>query len=93
LSAVKRDGVKYFVCLEKNGRVWTHFDVNAYHRFAEVAQRVKAGVAQLQAELVFALGMEAAVALVAGAIFRTLALFAGVHFGMDFERDHNISPL
>lgn len=65
-----------------------HLDMNADDRLAEMAGGVKAGVAEIEAELIFTLGAEAAVAFVAGGIFRVLVLFANVNSGMDFERDH-----
>ena len=59
-------------------------------RFACLAKRVEAMVAQLQAELVFAFGAEIAVTLAAGRIGRTLELFLNVNFGMNLELDHGI---
>lgn len=62
--------------------------VDADDWLADLAGVVKAGVAQSHAELVFTFCVEAAVAFVAGGVFRTTVLFAGVNFRMDFKRDH-----
>ena len=67
----------------------TSLDVNADRRFAEMAKRVKAGVAQFEAVLVLTLGAETAVAFVAGGIVRALMLLAGMDFGMNFRHDHS----
>jgi len=67
-------------------------DVNADHGFTQRAQSFEAGVAELEAELVFAFCVESAVAFVAGGVRRALALFSHVDFRMDFERVHNIPP-
>jgi len=66
--------------------------VNADDRLADVAGCVKAGVAEPNTELVFALGVKAAMTFEAGGIFRLLVLFAGVNFGMDLKRNHFNSP-
>jgi hypothetical protein len=68
------------------------FYVNTDHRFAQGAQGFEAGVAEFQAELVFAFCVERVVAFVAGGVCRTLALFFYVDFWMDFERVHKTSP-
>jgi len=65
-------------------------DVDTDNGFADVAQGIKAGIAEFQAELVFTFCMESAVAFKTGGIFRKLALFAGVNFGMNFELDHKL---
>jgi hypothetical protein len=57
--------------------------VNAERRFAGLAQRVEAAVAQFQAQLVIALGMEGAVAFMASCVGRALRLFSGVNPAMD----------
>lgn len=62
----------------------TRLDVNADDWFPMLAKCVKAGVAQFQAELVFTLGAETAVAFEAGGIVRALILFLDVNFGMNF---------
>jgi len=62
--------------------------VDADDWLADLAGGVKAGVAQSHAQLVFALCVEAAAAFVAGGVFRTTVLFAGVNFGVDFKREH-----
>jgi hypothetical protein len=67
-------------------------DVNADDRFAQMAKRVKAAVAQFQAELIFAPGAEAAMAFVASGVLRALMPFLDVNFGMDFKSDHDNSP-
>lgn len=59
-------------------------------RFADVTERVKAGIAEGQAELVFTSCVERAMAFVAGGIVWTLMLFAGVNFGMNFQLDHKL---
>ena len=69
---------------DDRGPVRADLHVNADDRLAYVACRVKAGVAQSHAKLVFRLGVKAAVALEASGVFRELALFAGVNFRMDF---------
>ena len=66
--------------------------MNAERRFAGLAQRIETGVAQFQAQLVFALGMEGAVAFMTSCAGRALRLFSGANPGMDLERDHKISP-
>jgi hypothetical protein len=66
--------------------------VNARQRFAGLAQRVEAGVAQFQTQLVFALGVEGAVAFMTSCVGRALRLLSDVNLGMDLERDHKISP-
>jgi S1-C subfamily serine protease len=60
------------------------FDVDAEDGLAEVANHVKAGVAEFQTELIFAFRVERAVALVAGGKVRALALLAEMNFRMDF---------
>jgi len=46
--------------------------------------RLETLVAQFQAELIFALGVEAAMALAAGGILRALELFFDVNAGWEF---------
>ena len=58
--------------------------MDAQDGFTEVAQVVKAQVAEFETELVFALGVKAAVTFVAGCEFRTLMEFAHVNFWMNF---------
>jgi hypothetical protein len=79
-------------CIAASGATRKRLHVNTKEWFAGLAQRVKAGVAQFQAQLVFALGMEGAVAFMTGCVGRALRLFSGVDFGMDLKRDHKISP-
>ena len=62
--------------------------VNADHRFAKGTKGFETGVAEFEAELVFAFCLECVVALVAGRERRTLALFCYVNFWMDLERVH-----
>jgi len=71
-------------------RVGLHVDAD--NRLADMAGRVKAGVAEPDTELVFALGVKAAMAFEAGGIFRLLVLLACVNFGMDLKRNHFNSP-
>jgi hypothetical protein len=54
-----------------------------WRRFTEVAQVVEAAIAEFEAELIFALGMEGAVALVTSGIFRASLEFVGESFWMD----------
>jgi hypothetical protein len=78
--------------LAARGATTEDLHVNAEQRFAGLSQRVEAGGAQLQAQLVFALGMEGAVAFMTSCAGRALRLFSDVNLGMDLERDHKISP-
>lgn len=71
-------------------RAWAHVDAD--DRFAVVLHGVKAVLAQGQAQLVFALGVETPVTLRTGGKGWTLAQFANVNFWMNFERDHENSP-
>jgi len=64
--------------------------VNALDRFTPMTECVEAVAAQLETELVFALGAEAAVALAASGTDRTLVLFANANFGLYVERYHGI---
>ncbi len=66
------------------------FYMNGEDRLAQVPVGVKAFVAQLKAELIFALSAKTAVALMAGGDLLVLCLFVGVNFGMNF--DHCYSP-
>jgi hypothetical protein len=66
--------------------------VDADDGFAMLAQGVEAGIAQLQAQLVFALRSKTPMALVAGGKSRALAQFASVNFGMNFQRNHETLP-
>jgi hypothetical protein len=78
--------------LENDGVMRTNLHVNADHRFADVACGIEAGIAQLQAELVFGLGAETTMAFEAGGEIRVLVLLANVNFGMNFQSDHCKSP-
>lgn len=69
---------------------WLH--VNTDDGFAMLAHGVQARIAKLQAQLVFALRTETAMALVAGGKSRTLVEFASVNFGMNFQLDHETPP-
>jgi hypothetical protein len=60
--------------------------------FAMPVQGVEAGIAQFQAQLVFAPRSETPVALEAGGKSRALAQFASVNFRMNFQRDHETLP-
>jgi hypothetical protein len=60
--------------------------------FANLAHGVKAGIAEFQAQLVFALRVETPVAFMARGKSRALAQLANVNFGMNFQRDHQNFP-
>jgi hypothetical protein len=68
--------------------VGEELDVDADDRFGEVAGGVEAMITQVHAELIHALGAEAAMAFIAGRKFRTLGLFVGVYLGMNFQSNH-----
>ena len=61
----------------------TRLHMNAQDGLTEVAQVVKALVTELETELVFALSVKAAMALVAGGIFWALVYFVVENCGMD----------
>jgi hypothetical protein len=65
--------------------------VDADDRFAQGAQGFEAGVAEFEAELVFAFCVEGVVAFVASGVGRALALFPAVNIWMEFERVHKFS--
>jgi hypothetical protein len=60
-------------------------------RLVGLAHGVKAGIAEFQAQLVFALRSKTAVAFIAVGKSWTLAQLANVNFGMNFQRDHENS--
>ena len=66
--------------------------VHTDDRFAKLAHGVKAGIAELQAQLVFALRVETPVAFMARGKSRARPQHANVNFGMNFPRDHQNSP-
>jgi hypothetical protein len=66
--------------------------VDADDRLAQGTQGFETGVAEFEAELVFAFCVEGVVALVASGAGWALALFSYVNIWMDFERVHKISP-
>ena len=66
--------------------------MNADHRFAQRAQGFEAGVAKIEAELIFALCMEGTATFTTGGVRRALALLPDVNFWMDFERIHILPP-
>jgi hypothetical protein len=68
--------------LRFRARPWLY--VHADDRFVQRAQIFKAGVAKLQAQLVFALGVKRPVAFVAGGIRRPLLLFFDMNLWMSF---------
>lgn len=74
------------------GATRKHLYVSAEGWFAGFPQCVEAGVAQFQAQQVFALGMEGAVAFMTSCIGRALCLFSDANFGIDLEGDLRISP-
>jgi len=65
-----------------------HFDVNGGQSFLRVAERLKAGVAQVQAKLILRLRMEAAMTLAASGICRSLDLFLNVNFWVNLKLNH-----
>ena len=69
-----------------------HFDVDAHDGFAYVPSSIEAGIAQVQAQLIFALGVKTAVAFVTGRVVWVLLLFAYMYLRMDFQFNH-CSPL
>ncbi len=68
------------------------FDVNAENGFTEMTKIIETMIAELQAKLVFAPGVKAAVTFITSREFRAFVQFRNVDFGMDFERDHENSP-
>ena len=74
----------------RGSRLWLYVDAD--DRLAQGAQSFEAGVAEFEAELVFAFCVEGVVAFVASGVGRALALFPNVNFWMDFERAHKFSP-
>jgi hypothetical protein len=66
--------------------------VHTDNGFAKLAQGVKAGIAEIQAQLVFALRSKTPVAFIAGGKSRALAQLANVNFRMNFQRDHETPP-
>ncbi len=72
--------------------VWADLHVNVHHRFADMAGGVEAGIAQLQAELVFAFCVEAAMAFETGGVRRLLELLAYMNFGTNLGGNHGSSP-
>lgn len=72
--------------------VWANFHVDVHHRLADMPGGVEAGIAQLQAKLVFAFCVEAAMAFETGGVRRPLELLAYVNFGMNLGSDHGSSP-
>jgi hypothetical protein len=67
--------------------------VNAEDGFAEMAKNIEAMVAEFEAELIFALGVEAAMAFVAGGKISAGGQFANVNFRMNFQSNHKNSPV
>ena len=66
------------------GTARKNFDVHRRQRLRWMQERFETLVAQFQAELIFALGVEAAMALAAGGILRALELFFDVNAGWEF---------
>jgi hypothetical protein len=66
--------------------------MDADNRLAKMAKGVKAGVAQSQGKLVFALGLEAAPAFVAAGKFRSLKVFVNLNLGLNLMSYHIASP-
>jgi len=65
--------------------------VHAEDRFAKLAHGVKAGIAELHAQLILALRSETPVTFITGGKSWAFAQFANVNFGMNFQRDHENS--
>lgn len=78
--------------LDERRVVWADLNVNANDWFSEVPRGVEAVVTQIDAQLVFTLGMETPVAFVAGGVVGPFDLGAGVNGGMDFKCNHSSSP-
>jgi hypothetical protein len=68
------------------------FHVDADHRFAQGAQVFDAGVAKVEAVLVFILWVKGVVALAASGVGLDWVLYFYVDVGMDFKRMHGDSP-
>jgi len=60
--------------------------------FVKLARGVKARIAKLKAQLVFALRVEAPVAFMASGKSWALGQLASVNFGMNFLRNHQNLP-
>lgn len=67
--------------------------VHAHNGLGDMPGRIETVITQTDAQLVFALGMEASVTLEAGRIFRPLNLLVDVNFGMNCERKHISFPI
>jgi hypothetical protein len=80
------------VSLEVRGTMRAHFYVNADDRLMQIADGVKAGVAEIQRKLVFTAGAETAVTFVAGGKIGML-LLPDLNFRMNFECSHEDSPV
>jgi hypothetical protein len=78
--------------LARASAVCAHFDVNAENGFTEMTKIIETMIAELQAKLVLALGVKAAVTFITSREFRAFVQFRNVDFGMDFERDHEKLP-
>lgn len=78
-----RAGVILVVTNPVSDKARTRLHMNAQDGLTEVAQVVKALVTELETELVFALSVKAAMALVAGGIFWALVYFVDENCGMD----------
>lgn len=66
--------------------------MNADDGLAEIADRIEAGVAESQGQLIFAAGAETPVAFVAGGKIRALLLLARMNITMNFQIGHENSP-
>ena len=77
--------------LQGDGPAGTRLHVHTEDRFAKLTHDVKAGIAELHAQLILALRSETPVTFIAGGKSRAFAEFANVNFGMNFQRDHDNS--
>jgi hypothetical protein len=67
--------------------------MNAYDRLTKVTDRVEAGVAEIQGQLVLAAGTETPVALITSGEIGVLVLLSRMNFRMNFQYGHENSPL
>lgn len=72
--------------------MWARLYVDGDNRNAPVLESVKTVVAQPQAQLIFALGVETPVTPGTSREGRALAQLANANFWMNFERNHEDSP-
>jgi hypothetical protein len=80
------------VLLQGDGAAAARLHVRSDDGFAKLARGLKAAIAELQAQLVFALRVETPLAVGARGKGRAHAQFANVNFGMNFQCDLENSP-